>query len=373
MEPFKTFFSPGLVRTMAGHLSRHLPGLDPRAFAAPVLAALEPLELKARAQLIADHLHEALPGDPGRRAGVLAALLHPDPLDHADRPADDEGLCGWAILPLTMVVGQHGVQDFDRSMALLREMTKRFSSEFGIRYFLLADQARAFRILEGWLGDPNRHVRRLISEGTRPRLPWAMRLPALMRDPAPALPLLEHLRDDPEAYVRRSVANHLNDISKDHPALVARLAADWMAGAGRDRRALLSHACRSLIKRGDPGALAVFGRGRPEIADAAPELSATALRLGERLDISFPLRSLSDTPQELTVDYVLHLRKANGRLAPKVFKGAVLTLTPGETRVFGASHVFREVTTRRHYPGEQALSLRINGVDTRAVPFRLDP
>jgi 3-methyladenine DNA glycosylase AlkC len=271
-----------------------------------------------------------------------------------------------------MVVGQHGVGDFDRSMGLLREMTKRFSSEFGIRYFLLADQARALATLEGWLDDPNRHVRRLISEGARPRLPWAMQLPALMRDPAPVLPLLERLRDDPEPYVRRSVANHLNDISKDHPALVGRLAADWMAGAGRERRALLSHACRSLIKRGDPAALAVFGRGRPEIAEAVPELSATEVRMGERLDFVLPLRSLSDAPQELTVDYVLHLRKANGKLAPKVFKGAVLTLGPGEARVFRAGHVFREVTTRRHYPGEQALSLRINGVDTAAVPFRLE-
>jgi 3-methyladenine DNA glycosylase AlkC len=372
MEPFRTFFSPGLVRTMAGHLARQLPGLDPQAFAAPIIGALEPLELKARAQLIADHLHAALPDDAARRAGVLAALLHPDPLGHADRPADDEGLCGWAVLPLTMVVGQHGVGDFDRSMGLLREMTKRFSAEFGIRYFLLADQARALAILEGWLDDPNRHVRRLISEGTRPRLPWAMQLPALMRDPAPVLPLLERLRDDAEPYVRRSVANHLNDISKDHPALVGRLAADWMDGAGRERRALLSHACRSLIKRGDPAAMAVFGRRRPQIAEAVPELSAAAVRMGERLGIAFRLRSLSDTAQELTIDYVLHLRKANGRLAPKVFKGTVLTLGPRGERQFRASHTFRDVTTRRHYPGEQALSLRINGMDTVAVPFRLE-
>lgn len=353
------------------HVARHLPAVDAEALAAPILANLDSLELKARAQLIADHLHVALPADPERRAAVLEALLHPDVLDHADQPADDKGLCGWAILPLTMVVGQHGIRDFDRSMGLLREMTKRFSSEFGIRYLLLADQARALRVMEGWLGDPNRHVRRLISEGTRPRLPWAMQLPALMRDPGPVLPFLERLRDDPELYVRRSVANHLNDISKDHPALTARLAGDWMAGADKDRRALLSHACRSLIKNGDPAALAVFGRGRPEIAEAAPELSSTDLVMGDRLELALMLRSLSDAPQELTVDYVLHFRKANGKLAPKVFKGAVLTLAAREERRLRLGHVFREVTTRRHYPGEQALSFRINGMDTVEVPFRL--
>ena len=372
MEPFKTFFSPGLVRNLAGHLSRQLPGLDPQAFAEPIVAALDPLALKARAQLIADHLHAALPAEPGRRAGILAALLHPDPLDHADKPADDLGLCGWAVLPLTMVVGQHGLRDFDRSLGLLREMTKRFSAEFGIRNFLLADQARALAVIATWRDDPNRHVRRLISEGTRPRLPWAMQLPALMRDPAPVLPLLRHLRDDPEPYVRRSVANHLNDISKDHPALIASLAADWAAGAGPERRALLAHACRSLIKRGDPAALSVFGRHPPQLADTLPELSATDLAIGDRIEIVATLRSLSDRPQDLTVDYVLHFRKANGRLSPKVFKGAVLTLGPGEERRFRLSHAFRDVTTRRHYPGEQALSLRINGVDTRSVPFRLD-
>lgn len=371
MEPFKTFFSPDLVRRMAMHVARHLPEVDAGALAAPILANLDSLELKARAQLIADHLHRALPPDPERRARVLGAVLHPDPLDHANQPADEQGLCGWAILPLTMVVGQHGIGDFDRSMGLLREMTKRFSSEYGIRHFLLADQARALKIMEGWLGDPNRHVRRLISEGARPRLPWAMQLPALMRDPAPVLPFLEQLRDDPEPYVRRSVANHLNDISKDHPALAARLAGAWMVGAGKDRRALLAHACRGLIKRGDPVALAVFGRGRPEIAEAVPELSVRELAMGDRLEMAVMLRSSSDAPQELTVDYVLHFRKANGKLAPKVFKGVALTLGPGEERRLRLGHVFREVTTRRHYPGEQALSLRINGVDTVAVPFGL--
>lgn len=373
MEPFKNIFSPGLVMILARHLARHVPGLDADMFCAPIVAKLAPLELKARAQLIADHLHAALPGDSANRAAVLRAILHPDRLDHADQPSDDRGLCGWAILPLTMVVGQHGVADFDRGMALMREMTMRFSAEFGIRHFLLADQARALAIMAGWLDDPNRHVRRLVSEGSRPRLPWAMRLPALMADPGPALPLLERLRDDPEPYVRRSVANHLNDIAKDHPRRVAALLADWARDGGKDRMALLRHAARGLIKAGDADALAVFGHGMARIAPAVPVLSTTRLQMGDTLAFDVALTSLSDAPQSLSVDYVLHYRKATGMLSPKVFKGARLMLNPGETRTLRRRHSFRDVTTRRHYPGDHALSLRINGQDSDRVVFMLLP
>ena len=371
MEPFKTFFSPGLVRTMAGHLARQLPGLDAARFAAPILAALEPLELKARAQLIADHLHAALPLDPADRAHILLALLHPDPLDHANQPADGLGLCGWSILPLTMVVGQHGLADFDRSMELLRKMTMRFSSEFGIRHFLLADQARALAILADWLDDPNRHVRRLISEGTRPRLPWAMQLPDLMRAPAPVLPLLERLRDDPEPYVRRSVANHLNDISKDHPALVTRLAGEWLQGAPDLRQAMLRHACRSLIKAGDPQTLAHFGSHRPRIGPVVPTLSSDRLMIGQTLGIIAEIRSTAPADQQLMIDYIVHFLKANGKQSPKVFKGLRVTLAPAETRQIRLNHRLRPVTTRRHYAGAHAVGLRINGVDTPLAGFEL--
>ncbi|MCE2950423.1 MAG: DNA alkylation repair protein [bacterium] len=373
MEPFKSVFSEALVLQVASHLKQHLPDADADAFVGTVLPSLDALELKARAALIAERLHAVLPADPGQRASVLQAMLHPDELDHAGLPSDARGLCGWAILPLTLLVARHGVADFDRSMALLREMTKRFSAEFGVRAFLRADQARALHILSGWVADPNRHVRRLVSEGTRPRLPWGERLPGLVRDPSPMLSLLTRLRDDPEPYVRRSVANHLNDIARDHPDLVRRLAGEWLHGADANRRALLRHACRGLIRRGDAQALAVFGHAAPRLAPARPERSPARVCMGEALSIRLALRSTADEPQRLAVDYVLHLLKANGRLSPKVFKGAIIELPPRASILFERSHRFREVTTRRHYPGRQALSVRINGVDTEAVAFELLP
>jgi 3-methyladenine DNA glycosylase AlkC len=371
LEPFKNFFSPELVRGVAMHLGRQMRGFDAEGFTAPILAALPELELKQRAQLIADHLHVAIPSDAERRAGVIANILHPDELDHADKFVDELGVCGWAILPFTMVVGQHGVADFERSLDLMREMTKRFSSEFGIRYFLLADQSRALKTMSRWVSDPNRHVRRLVSEGTRPRLPWAMQLPFLMRDPTPALPLLEALRDDPELYVRRSVANHLNDISKDHPAMLTGIAKDWLTNATAERTALLRHACRGLIKRGHAGALAVFGQAKPKLELGTLKLSAKKFAMSDTLEFSVTLRSTATKAQKLTIDYVLHLLKANGKTMPKVFKGGDIGLKAGETKMFRRNHTFREVTTRRHYEGRHALSLRINGIDTPPVSFWL--
>ncbi len=206
---------------IAGHLEVHLATFDRTLFEESILKELDRLELKARAQLIADHIHVVLPEDHRIRYKIILAMFHPIDDINVEQQSNADGICGWGMMPLGLVVGQHGVDSFEASLLLLKEMTRRFSSEFDVRYFLLADQERALNIMQGWVNDTSRHVRRLVSEGTRPRLPWAMQLPKLMADPSPTLPLLEALQDDREEYVRRSVANHLNDIAKDHPDLVA--------------------------------------------------------------------------------------------------------------------------------------------------------
>jgi 3-methyladenine DNA glycosylase AlkC len=371
MEPFKAVFSPGLVDLIAEHLGRHFPGFDRESFVRSITPRLDGMELMERVQLITDALHAVLPRDPAVRADMLLALLHPDPLPDLVASSNGDGLRGWAILPLTILVGQHGIGDFDRSLMLLREMTKRFSSEFAIRYFLIADQNRTLATLAAWVRDPDPHVRRLVSEGTRPRLPWAMRLQAFIKDPGPVLPLLTALRDDPEEYVRRSVANNLNDISKDHPSRVASLLRDWMVDADRNRKATLRHAARSLIKAGNAQTLAVFGYASAQLAPTRPQLASHEVRMGDALAFSLALKSLASKQQSLTIDYVLHFLKANGELSPKVFKGGKLVLNSGEIRLFQRKHQFRDVTTRRHYPGPHALSFRINGQDTEAVGFEL--
>ncbi|MCV3767472.1 DNA alkylation repair protein [Rhizobium sp. TRM95796] len=373
MEPLKNLFSRELVAWTAFHLQRAAPDIEADPFIEAVMARLPDLELKARAQLLADALHERLPKNPTLRFPMLRAMLHPDEGGDSDRASDADGLRGWAIMPLTLLVGQHGLDDFDGAMALMRDMTKRLTSEFGIRYCLRHDLARGLAIMEDWVDDPNPHVRRLVSEGSRPRLPWAMQLPALMADPAPILPLLARLRDDPSDYVRRSVANHLNDISKDHPRLTVDLGRNWAKDAPPERLSLLKHGLRTLIKKGDPGALEIFGRNAPAVSASLLRLSASGVVMPGVLVFEAGITSLADQPQMLTVDYVIHFRKARGDTAPKVFKGGSMTLAPSECRLFRRSHAFRPITTRRYYAGEHSICLRINGVDQDPALFDLTP
>ncbi|MDX1549577.1 MAG: hypothetical protein R3278_03440, partial [Lysobacter spongiicola] len=226
--------------------------------------------------------------------------------------------------------------------------------------------------LTGWLRDPSPHVRRLVSEGSRPRLPWGLQIKQLMRDPRPTLPLLRALQDDPSAYVRRSVANHLNDIAKDHPSIVA----DWLEShlpeADAQRRQLLRHASRTLLKQGDRRVLSAWGLGQPLAGSARLQLSAPRLDLGGRLSLSLTLVSESDHMQPLAIDYVVHHVKANGSTSPKVFKGWKLELAPREEKVLLKQHSLKPVTTRSYHPGVHRIDIQANGQVVASGSFLLD-
>ncbi len=371
MEPFKNKLSPALVSCIANHLSRHLPSVDATAFENRILSELDQLELKQRAQLISDQLHAVLPSNFKRRNKILAAMMHPKTAALSEQESDEHGICGWGMMPLCMVVGQHGLSEFEASLALLREMTSRFTAEFDVRPFLIADQNKALQIMAPWVEDPDEHVRRLFSEGTRPRLPWGQRLQALVVDPSPMIPYLTALRDDPSEYVRRSVANHLNDIAKDHPDLVADIAADWLQGADKNRERLVRHACRSLIKQGHPATLKAFGLGPPLLELNFLRIDSPSIELGDSLQFEASISSTSNTAQSLVIDYLLHFKKANGSLSAKVFKWKKFELADSETIKLQKKHALRAVTTRRYYSGQQQLSLRINGQDFALESFDL--
>lgn len=371
-EAFKHQISPELVACMSQHLSDKVSPEAAKEFSRLVLAQLPRLELKDRVQLISDSLMQVLPAQPVKRHRILRAMLHPD-IDSASpaRSSDNQGIAGWGIWPLSLVVGQHGQKDFDGSMALLREMTIRSTAEFAIRHFLLADQSRALAIMQTWLDDPNEHVRRLVSEGSRPRLPWGMKLHALCQNPKPTIVLLEALKDDPSEYVRRSVANHLNDISREDPQLAIDVARRWFEEADEQRLSLLKHGCRTLIKSGNAEVLELFGFGKPRISDVDVTLSSERIRVGDTLQMSIQLTSRATVAQKLVIDYALHFRLANGRLSPRIFKGGIVRLEPGKSLNFSRKHAFRPITTRRYHAGEHAVSFRINGVDTPRAVFEL--
>ncbi|MEM7073387.1 MAG: DNA alkylation repair protein, partial [Pseudomonadota bacterium] len=351
MDAFKNQISPELIALIADHLERHLPGFDRDSFTQGLTQKLAPLALKERVTLVADAMHLVLPQDFTARARILAAMLHPDELHHANQPSDADGLCGWGVWPLSDMIARYGLAQFEASLALLKEVTKRGTAEFDVRPFLVQDQDRALAIIAGWVHDPNHHVRRLVSEGTRPRLPWGIRLQGLIQDPTPTLALLKTLRDDPSDYVRRSVANHLNDIAKDHRDLVARLATDWLDGAPAERQRLIRHACRTLIKQGHQQVLAAFGYYAPLIAWPTITIQSTIVHYGAGLDFAVALCSSSDQPQQLMLDYLVHFKKANGTHRAKIFKWTKVELPPKRICNLTRHHPIKPITTRSYYAG----------------------
>ena len=257
------------------------------------------------------------------------------------------------------------------SLAAMPALTQRFSCEFAIRPFVERHRELTFAQLADWVADPNVHVRRLVSEGTRPRLPWGRRLTALQRDPRPLWPLLERLRDDPELYVRRSVANSLNDVAKDHPALAVEVANRWLADAPPGREWIVRHALRTLIKQGDRSALRALGYGTAKVDAVRFEVAPRRLALGDALTLRAELRSTARSEQQLVIDYAVHHRRQNGTLSPKVFKWRRAALPVGGTLELEKRHALRPVTTRRYHAGRHRVELLVNGRSCGSRDFDL--
>jgi 3-methyladenine DNA glycosylase AlkC len=261
---------------------------------------------------------------------------------------------------------------FALGLELLAALTPRLTSEFSLRPFLAADLERTLATAMGWTGDPDQHVRRLASEGTRPGLPWAARVPALLDRPTATLPILDALYRDPCERVRRSVANHLNDLSKAEPALAVEVAERWLAAPDDQTERVVRHGLRTLVKRGDPRALALQGFAPPDdLVVDGPRLDAEVVRVGDALTFSLAVTNAGAAPAKVETDYVVHFRRADGTTAPKVFKVATRTLEPGETAAFTRARSFRPITTRTHHLGEHALEAQVNGRRSGRVTFRL--
>jgi 3-methyladenine DNA glycosylase AlkC len=372
-EALKHLIGPAAVDSIGHHLKRADRRFDRAAFAAVALSGLDALELKARVLQVARALAATLPSDVDRALGLMEASLGPAGVgdDLSQLRTSDAGLAGWAVWPLTEAVALIARSTPERGLAALHAMTQRLTAEFAIRPFLIDHPDIGFRTLEGWLGDPSAHVRRLVSEGSRPRLPWGLRLQQLVDDPRPTLPLLAALQDDPSEYVRRSVANHLNDIAKDHPAIVVGWLEAHLPGSSETRRALLRHASRGLVKQGDAGTLAAWGLGQRLKGSTVLTLSAARVTLGGELGLQLVLRSTTGRPQRLAIDYAVHHVKANGTLSPKVFKGWVIELGPREERLLEKRHSLKPVTTRRYHAGEHRVDVRINGQVVAEAAFEL--
>ncbi|MGM7666726.1 DNA alkylation repair protein [Microbacterium sp. A93] len=258
-------------------------------------------------------------------------------------------------------------------MALLAELTGRLISEFSLRILLRHDLPRGLEIIAGWTDSSDAHVRRLASEGTRPYLPWAVRVPGITTHPGLTVHLLDALYRDPSDYVRRSVANHLNDLSRDAPDLVVETAQRWLDLPEPTTPALVRHSLRTLLKNGHPGALALLGFAPASVDVEGPHLTETQVPWGGEVRFSAVLRNSGPEPARLAIDYIIHHRKSNGTLSTKVFKLTTADLGAGDEMVISRAHSFRAITTRRYHPGGHAIALQVNGIATPPAPFELLP
>ena len=335
----------------------------------PTLAAavgqLDSLVLSARAAALADAALADLPSNSGAIATVREAAADPD-------------FEGWLIWSAGLVAAGAALRDggeeaFDEAMDVLALLTPRNTSEFSIRPLLAARPERALAIMRGWTGHEHPHVRRLASEGSRPLLPWGKRIPALVRDPELALPILDALRTDPDDYIYRSVANHLNDHSRAHPEWVLGTAQRWAGEGGGESAWVIKHALRTLVKAGNPVALELLGFGGASLRVDGPVLDAASVSWGGELALGARIVNDGAEPARLVVDYALHLQGSRGSGRRKVFKVATPTLAPGEEWGFERTFSFRPISTRVYYPGEHQIELLVNGASYGPVPFELLP
>ena len=363
IEPFKNLINADLVRQAAVHLKRTTPTFNARHFEQLASTGLDALELKARAMHICAALEATLPGDFCSAAQALTDALAPAEAgaQMAQLQGLQQGLRGWFLWPVGEYIARHGQKNPAVALQALHALTQRFTAEFAIRPFIHQHPALAFATLQRWVTDDSPHVRRLVSEGSRPRLPWGLQLKSLITDPSPTLPLLLALQDDPSEYVRRSVANHLNDIAKDHPQRIAQWLREHLPEAPAPRRALLRHASRTLIKAGDAQVLKAWGLGGSFKGSATLTVAPAHVALGGDVTITLQLQSSAKQSQRLVIDYAVHHVKAHGGTSPKVFKGWQIELPPGGGITLGKRHSMRLITTRRYHAGRHGLAVQING------------
>lgn len=356
---FKDEIGERSVAALAAAITPHLSGLDAAGFRAAALDGLGPLELKARIAHVAKALNRALPGPfahdaPGVAAGVRGA-----------------GLDMWSAWPAVTWVERYGLDEPEVALDALEAMTESASAEFAIRPFIARHPEIAWARLHAWSSSADEHLRRLASEGTRPRLPWGARVASLDADPARGLEIVERLRDDASEYVRRSAANHLNDVARLDPNLALATAERWARDGGEHARAVVRHALRGLVKRGDPHALALIGADPGAPLRATLELAEERAAIGAQLPFTVALRNEGEDEATAVVDYAVVYARPSGRRTRKVFKLATVALEPGADRVLRRRLALRNVSIRKHHPGAHAIELLVNGRIAATATFDL--
>lgn len=356
-EPLKLLFSDSFVKKLATGLHKNALRFNSRQFTLDILEKddWENKELKERMHRITHCMFDHLNGSYSEKLEILRATA-----------PDFTGITG-IVFP--NFVEHYGLNYEQESIEALAWFTRFSTSEFAIRPFLKKDPTLIQTLYE-WAKDENHHVRRLASEGSRPLLPWAMRLDQYVKDPSPVLPILEKLRNDPEDYVYRSVANNLNDLSKHHPELVLELARKWH-GHSKTTDWVLKHALRTLLKKGNPDALEIFGFRPPQgIQVNHFSVHNKNVQIGDSTVLEIELENTKKANQ-FRIEYVIHYCKKNGSQSAKVFQISEKQMKSGEQFSTTKKLDFRDLTTRKHYPGKHLIALHINGKSVSELSINL--
>jgi len=362
-EPLKNIFSRPLVETFAADVQNVWSAFPRQDFLNQLFdKSYEALELKQRIRQISHMLRAQLPEEYPKALDILLQTTQGYLDKHGDKLTFE-----YIFLP--DFVEAYGLDYPDESIPALETLTRWSSAEFAVRPFLLHYPERMYAQMLEWSEHPSPMVRRLSTEGIRPRLPWGKGVPALKQDPSPILPILERLKNDPAETVRRSVANNLNDIAKDHPQLVLDFAERWR-GLSPETDWVVRHACRGLLKKGNVVALAHFGFEQNLKGLEISELRHSVhVKVGERLDFSFLVKNSSQMPAQVRLEYGIEYQTLSGKISYKVFKIKELKLSPGEFQYINRHQRFSDFTTRKHYPGKHLLRILVNGAAKAEGPF----
>jgi len=367
-EPIKNAYNEEAIRKFGTKIQSDYPPFDVNGFVSSVMdESWDDLELAGRWRQIGTVLGHYLPQDYEDAIAVLDKVTenYSGSFDYSDYFG--------IIFPYFVDIYGQDIENWDVSVAALGRYTTCSSSELAVRPFIIANEERMMAQMYAWSKDENEHVRRLASEGCRPALPWSQALTSFKKDPSPILPILQQLRNDPSAYVRKSVANNLNDISKTHPELVIQIARDWQ-GESDHTNWIIKHACRTLLKRGNRDALALFGFHDGESIDVlhfelVTDEAVPTLAIGDDLNFSFSVRT--DKTTKLRLEYRIDFVKKNGKTSPKVFQISETKLAADVTKMHTKKHSFKDLSTRKHYPGTHAITLITNGVERETLSFEI--
>jgi 3-methyladenine DNA glycosylase AlkC len=347
-DALKDMFNKKFYEQLAIELNEVEKTFHANKFVKDVTENIEQLSLNERLRNTSIILKQYLPGEYKKSIEVLFNVI-------------PKFKGSYTSLLFPDFVGQYGHDDFKLSMKALHYFTQFGSSEFAIREFLKRDFLKTIKVMNTWAEDKNHHVRRLASEGSRPRLPWSFKLNEVITTPGVTSSILEKLKSDSELYVRKSVANHLNDISKDNTSYMLDLINSWDK-KNEHTAWIIKHASRTLIKKGNVESLAVFGFDKNvKLSVDNLKLNSSKLNLGESLQFEFDVISQKSKSQKLVIDFKIFYCKKNGELSPKVFKLKELELKPKQVVSINKSHRFQDFTTRKHYAGKHIIEIMING------------